>query len=125
MDKEQKPKTRDQIELTKAEYLYDIRDKDGEAIDYKEANGRQLFDHYRHNMTNYDVVVGSLGEEGRNTEHEQHEASVGAAEQVIAYCRDEHVKVFDECTKAKEESNKRGSLLKDLMQKAGVVLQLH
>ena len=113
MNEEQQPGTRDQIKLTKAEYLYDIRDKDGKAIDYETANGRQLFEHYRHNMTNHDTVVGSLIEEGRNTEYERHEASIGSAEQVIEYCRDEHIKV-------NKDAKLKGNILKNLMQKAGV-----
>ena len=42
---------REKIELTNPENLARIKDKDGKIIDYEKANGRELFNHYRQNMT--------------------------------------------------------------------------
>jgi hypothetical protein len=45
---------REQITLTNLEQFYQIRDENGQLINYEQAKGRQLFNHYRHNMTTYD-----------------------------------------------------------------------
>ncbi|NJK30402.1 MAG: hypothetical protein HC940_09760 [Acaryochloris sp. SU_5_25] len=48
---------RDQVALTNPDQLYQPKDANGQIIDYEQANGRELFNHYRHNMTNYDQVL--------------------------------------------------------------------
>jgi len=105
---------RDQVRLTNPEELYQIRDENGQLIDFEKANGRQLFNHYRHNMTNYDQVLNNIrNEQGYIAGRQEKNVAVGAAEHVLRICRDEHVKVI-------KDSQKKGQQLKGLMQKAGV-----
>lgn len=114
MDTERQPEIREQIKITQVEHLYEIKDKDGRIISYETANGRQLFNHYRHSMTNYDEVLNNLrAQQGRASAWYQKQASMGAAEQILEHYRDEHVKVI-------QDSQQKGSILKNLMQKAGV-----
>jgi len=105
---------RQKIKLTNAEKLYQIENENGQPIDYDKANGRQLFNHYRHNLTNYDQVLDTVREQqGHLTGRQEKKAAVGAAEQVIEEYRNEHFKVI-------QDSKKKGKVLKNLMQKAGV-----
>lgn len=105
---------RSQIELTKGEQLYQITDENGRIIGYETANGRQLFNHYRHNMTNYDEVLDTIRtQKGHVSGWEQKQATAAAAEKILEKYRDEHIKVIT-------DSQKKGNILKTLMQKAGV-----
>jgi hypothetical protein len=106
---------RGQVKLTNADQLYAIADAQGTPIDYEQANGRQLFNHYRHNMTNYDQVLDDVREQqaGRVTGIQQKQATAGAAELILEKYREEHVQVI-------RDSQKKGAILKSLMQKAGV-----
>ncbi len=105
---------RDDVKLTNPELLYQITDKSGQIIDYDKANGRQLFNHYRHSMTNYDQVLKDIREEqGHVSNRQAKQATAGAAEQVLELYRDEHTKVI-------QDSQKKGQILKDLFRKAGV-----
>ena len=105
---------RQEIKLTNIEQLYQIKDESGQPIAYEEADGRQLFNHYRHNLTNYDQVLDDIrAEQGYLTGRQEKKASVAAAEQVLEKYRDEHIKVI-------KDSQKKGNLLKTIMQKAGV-----
>jgi len=51
---------REKVELANLENFYQIKDRHGEIIDYEKADGRELFNHYRHNMTNYDEVLNEV-----------------------------------------------------------------
>ena len=114
MDNDHESDIRDQVKLTNVERLYQIKDESGQPIDIELAKGRQLFNHYRHNMTNYDRVLDSIRtHRGRVSSMEQKQASVGAAEQILEKYRDEHIKVI-------KDSQKKGHILKTLMKKAGV-----
>ena len=105
---------RDRIKPTQPEQLYHIKDKDGRTIEYQEADGRELFNHYRHNMTNYDKVLDNVRhEQGYLSAWQQKQATTGAAEKIVEIYRDEHFKVI-------QDSQKKGSILKHLMQKVGV-----
>ena len=105
---------REKIKLTNIEQLYQVTDEDGQLVDYEKATGRQLFNHYRHNLTNYDQVLNATrAEQGYLTGRQEKKAAVGAAEQVLELYRNEHVKVI-------EDSQTKGQWLKTLMQKAGV-----
>jgi hypothetical protein len=105
---------RNLIELTYPEKLYEIRDENGQPIGFEAADGRQLFNHYRHRMTTYDRVLDNTrAQQGRVTAWQQKQAAVGAAEQILEHYRDEHVKVI-------QDSQKKGQILKTLLQKAGV-----
>ncbi|WP_309734543.1 hypothetical protein [Chamaesiphon sp. OTE_75_metabat_556] len=105
---------KDRVKLTDTTQLYQIKDAAGQVIDFEEASGRQIFNHYRHNMTNYDEVLDTIRtQQGRVTGREEKKAAVGAAEKVIEKYRDEHVKVI-------QDSQKKGRILKTLLQKAGV-----
>jgi uncharacterized GH25 family protein len=97
MSEENKPEIRDQIQLTNPEQLYQIKDKNGQIIDLEQANGRELFNHYRHNVTNYDQVLDNIrNEQGYVTGRQEKQAAVSAAEQVFQIYRDEHVKVIQD-----------------------------
>lgn len=105
---------RDRIEITNPEQLYQIQDENGKLINFNDASGRQLFNHYRHNMTNYDQVLDQIRtEQGHVTGRQEKKAAVGATEQVLKIYHEEHIKVI-------QDSQKKGQILKDLMQKAGV-----
>jgi hypothetical protein len=105
---------RNKIKLTKAEELYQIKDETGQIIDYDRANGRILFNHYRHNMTNYDEVLDRIRQEqGYVRGKQEKEAVMGAAEQILKQYRDEHIKVI-------QDSQRKGTALKMLFAKAKV-----
>lgn len=102
------------VQLVKPELIYQIRNKYGDILDFSTASGRDLLNHLRHNITNYDDVLKDIefGQghiSGRQVKH----ANNAATELVLALCRDEHIKVI-------ELAQKRGNVLKNLMQKAGV-----
>jgi hypothetical protein len=105
---------RPQVRLKNADQLYAITDEQGQPLDYEQADGRQLFNHYRHNVTNYDQVLDAVrAQQGRVTGFQQKQATAGAAEQILEKYRDEHVHVI-------RDSQKKGAILRSLMQKAGV-----
>ncbi|HEY9770145.1 MAG TPA: hypothetical protein V6C71_16925 [Coleofasciculaceae cyanobacterium] len=105
---------REKIELRNLENFYQIKNEHGKIIDYDKANGRQLFNHYRHNMTNYDEVLNEIREQqGYVKSYQQKKAAVGAAEQVLAKYQEEHIKVI-------EDSHKKGNALKQIFNKAKV-----
>lgn len=105
---------RSQIEVVNGEQMYQIIDKTGQVIGYETADGHQLFNHYRHNMTNYDEVLDDIrARQGHVSAWEQKQATAGVAEKILEKYRDEHIKVIT-------DSQKKGHILKTLMQKAGV-----
>ena len=114
MEEKQNFNPRDRVKVTKPEHLYQIRDKNGQIIDYEQANGRQLFNHYRHNMTNYDDVLNEIREQqGHVTGRQEKTAVIGAAEQVLEKYHNEHIKVI-------QDSHKKGAILRELFTKAQV-----
>ncbi|AFZ36354.1 hypothetical protein Sta7437_2833 [Stanieria cyanosphaera PCC 7437] len=105
---------RKKIKLTKPEELYQIKDEKGQIIDYEKAHGRSLFNHYRHNMTNYDEILdGIRQEQGYVSGKQEKEAVIGTAEKILEQYRNEHVKVI-------QDSQKKGTVLKMLLTKAKV-----
>lgn len=105
---------RDRVKLTDPAQLYQIKDSDGNVVDFEEADGQQIFNHYRHNMTNYDQVLDKIrAEQGHITGRQEKKATAAAAEKVLEKYRDEHIKVI-------KDSQKKGHILKVLMQKVGV-----
>lgn len=105
---------RDRVKITDPAQLYQIKDKDGNIVNFEQASGRQLFNHYRHNMTNYDQVLDQMRtQQGHVTGRQEKKATLGAAEQVLEQYRDEHIKVI-------VDSQKKSQILKTLMKKAGV-----
>jgi len=105
---------REKIELTNPENLYQIEDKHGRVIDYETANGRELFNHYRHNMTNYDDVLDKVRQEqGYVNGDRQKQALTEATEKVLEKYRDEHIKVI-------QDSQLKGNLLRKIINKAKV-----
>ncbi len=114
MSDNQDPDIRNRVRLTNPEQLYQIQDESGQVIEFEQADGRALFNHYRHNMTNYDQVLDDIRtEQGHVTGRQEKKAAVGAAERVVEIYRNEHIKVI-------QDSQKKGQVLKTLMQKAGV-----
>lgn len=114
MNNEDQPKIRDQVKLTHPEQLYQIKDKDGKIIDIETAKGRELFNHYRHNMTNYDEVLDQIhDEQGYVTGRQEKQAVLGAAEHILKTYRDEHLKVV-------KDSQKKGAFIKEWFAKVGV-----
>jgi hypothetical protein len=112
---EYKAGLRKRVKLTNPEQLYNVQDGDGSQIPYDLANGRQLFNHYRHRMTNYDEVLDDIRAEqqGEIYGRQEKQVTVAAAEHIIEEYRNEHVKVI-------QDSQKKGKILKALLQKAGV-----
>ena len=114
MEEKHSSNPRDRVKLTKPENLYQIKDENGQIIDFEKANGRQLFNHYRHNMTNYDEVLNEIrDEQGYVTGRQEKKALVGAAEQVLAKYHNEHVKII-------QDSQTKGAILKRILTKAKV-----
>ncbi|MBD2114163.1 MULTISPECIES: hypothetical protein [Cyanophyceae] len=112
---EYKAGLRKRVKLTNPEQLYDVQDGNGSQIPYDLADGRQLFNHYRHRMTNYDQVLDQIRSEqqGQITGRQEKQVAVAAAENILQKYRDEHVKVI-------QDSQKKGQVLKSLFEKAGV-----
>lgn len=112
---EYKADLRKRVKLTNPEQLYNVQDGDGSQIPYDLANGRQLFNHYRHRMTNYDQVLDDLRAEqqGTITGRQEKQIAVAAAERVLEEYRNEHVKVI-------QDSQKKGQFIKGLLQRFGV-----
>ncbi len=114
MDNHENTDPRDKIELTNPENLYQIKDTNGQIIDYGKATGRELFNHYRHNMTNYDDVLDEIRQkQGHVKGYQQKKAVIGAAEQVLEKYHEEHIKVI-------QDSQKKGNILKQILNKAKV-----
>ncbi|MGK7886431.1 MAG: hypothetical protein AB4057_17630 [Crocosphaera sp.] len=114
MNDKDNPTIRDEVKLTQPEQLYQIKDKEGNIIDLEQANGRELFNHYRHNVTNYDQVLDNRrNQQGYLTGRQEKEAAIAAAEQVLEQYRDEHIKVI-------KDSQKKGALIKQWLDKVGV-----
>jgi hypothetical protein len=108
------PDPREKIELKNADELYTVLDANGKSIQYEQANGRELFNHYRHNLTNYDEVLDDVRQkQGRVTGFQQKQATTGAAELILEKYRDEHIKVI-------QEAQKNGGALRKILQRAGV-----
>jgi hypothetical protein len=110
MDSGQKDNSdiRDKVRLENPDKLYAISDKSGNLIDYDHASGRELFNHYRHGMTNYDEVLDDIRkEQGFVQWSQQKEANTGAAEQILELYRNEHVKVI-------KDSQQKNSFIKSL-----------
>ena len=112
---EYKAGLRKRVKLTNPEQLYNVQDGDGSPIPYDLANGRQLFNHYRHRMTNYDQVLDDLRAEqqGSITGRQEKQIAVAAAEHILEEYRNEHVKVI-------QDSQKKGQFIKGLFQRFGV-----
>jgi len=112
---EYKADLRKRVKLTNPEHLYNVQDESGSQISYDQATGRQLFNHYRHRMTNYDQVLDELRTEqqGTITGRQEKQIAVAAAEHILKEYRDEHVKVI-------QDSQKKGKILKGLFERFGV-----
>lgn len=106
---------RKRVKLTNHENLYNIQDRDGSQISYDKANGRQLFNHYRHRMTNYDHVLREIRAEqqGEITGRQEKQIAVAAAEHILEEYRNEHFKVI-------QDSQRKGRLLKSLFERFSV-----
>jgi hypothetical protein len=105
---------REKVKLTDQTQLYQIKDESGRVIGFEEASGREIFNHYRHNMTNYDQVLDEVrAEQGYVSGRQEKKATAGAADQVLEKYRDEHIRVI-------QDSQKKGNVLKALMGKLGV-----
>ena len=114
MTSEEDFEIRGRIKITESEELYRVTDKYGRTIDYDRADGRELFNHYRHNMTNYDQVLDDIRtEQGYVSNQHRKQATTGSAEKILETYRNEHVRVV-------RDSQKKGHILKSLMQKVGV-----
>jgi hypothetical protein len=113
-DKEKDFELRERIQIKAPDKLYAIEDFQGQAIEIENANGRELFQHLRHNVTNYDQVLDNLrAEQGHVSAWEQKQAVAGAAEKVLELHYKEHLRVV-------KNSQRRGQILRDLMHRTGV-----
>ncbi len=109
-----KEQIKSMVQVVRPELLYQIRTEYGTVLDFSSASGRELLNHLRHRVTNYDEVLQEIrsGLGYASSFHVKH-ATNAATELVLALYRDEHVKVI-------QVAQKRGNILKTLMQKAGV-----
>lgn len=112
---EYKARLRKRVKLTNPDQLYNVQDQDGSQIPYDLADGRQLFNHYRHRMTNYDQVLDDIRTEqkGYITGRQEKQVTVAAAEHILEEYRNEHFKVV-------QDSQKKSKVLKRLFEKVGV-----
>lgn len=115
MTSDYKSGLRKRVKLTNPEHLYNIQDEDGSQIPYDKANGRQLFNHYRHRMTNYDQVLDEIRmeQQGTITGRQEKQIAVAAAEHILQEYRNEHVKVI-------QDSQNKGRFIKGLFERFGV-----
>lgn len=104
------------VKIVRPELLYDIRDRRDRSIDFDSASGRELLNHLRHNVTNYDEVLDKirvdLGQDNVPSSYVKH-ATNAATELVLELYRNEHSQVT-------QFAQERKTILRDLMQKAGV-----
>lgn len=104
------------VKIVRPELLYAIHDREGQVIDFSSASGRELLNHLRHNVTNYDDVIEKirigLGQEYIPSFYIKH-ATNAATELVLELYRDEHSQVT-------QVAQERKKFLRELMQKAGV-----
>lgn len=102
------------VKVIRPDLIYQPRNEYGDDLDFSSASGRELLNHLRHSVTNYDDVLEEIrvGLGYASSFHVKH-ATNAATELILALYRDEHIKVI-------QIAQKRGSILKDLMQKAGV-----
>jgi hypothetical protein len=109
-----KEQIKSMVKVIRPDLLYQIRDEYGHILDFSSASGRELLNHLRHSVTNYDDVLQEIrvGLGYASSFHVKH-ATNAATELVLALYRDEHIKVI-------QVAQKRGNILKNLMQKAGV-----
>lgn len=112
---EYKADLKSRVQLTNAEHLYSIKDENGCQIPYDQATGRQLFNHYRHRMTNYDQVLDEIRmeQQGSITGRQEKQIALAAAEHILEEYRNEHIKVI-------KDSQTKGKLLKSIFEKLGV-----
>jgi hypothetical protein len=111
-----KEKIKSMVRIIRPDLLYEIRNEYGEVLDFSSASGRELLNHLRHSVTNYDDILQQI-KVGLNLDYVPSfyvkHATNAATELVLALYRDEHVKVI-------QVAQKRGNILRNLMQKAGV-----
>lgn len=102
------------VELTRPDLLYQVTNEYGDLLDFSSASGRDLLNHLRHKVTNYDDVLEAIEHQqgsisGRQVKH----ATNAATELVLALYRDEHVRVI-------QVAQDRGNVIRNLMQRVGV-----
>lgn len=111
-----KEQVKSMVKIIRPELLYQIRNEQGENLDFSSSSGRDLLNHLRHNVTNYDDVLQQikegLGRDRVSSFHVKH-ATNAATELVLELYKDEHVKVI-------QVAQKRVNILSNLMKKAGV-----
>ncbi len=102
------------VKVIRPDLIYQICNEYGDVLDFSSASGRELLNHLRHSVTNYDDVLEEIrvGLGYASSFHVKH-ATNAATELVLALYRDEHIKVI-------QVAQKRGNILRNLMQKAGV-----
>jgi hypothetical protein len=109
-----KEQIKSMLKVIRPDLIYQPRNQYGDDLDFSSASGRELLNHLRHSVTNYDDVLEEIrvGLGYASSFHVKH-ATNAATELILALYRDEHIKVI-------QVAQKRGNILKDLMQKAGV-----
>ncbi len=109
-----KEQIKSMVKVIRPDLLYQICNEYGDVLDFSSASGRELLNHLRHTVTNYDDVLQEIrvGLGYASSFHVKH-ATNAATEMVLALYRDEHIKVI-------QVAQKRGNILKNLLQKAGV-----
>lgn len=109
-----KEQIKSMVELTRPDLFYQVTNEYGDLLDFSSASGRDLLNHLRHRVTNYDDVLEAIERQqgsisGRQVKH----ATNAATELVLALYRDEHVRVI-------QVAQDRGNVIRNLMQRVGV-----
>jgi hypothetical protein len=55
-----KEQIKSMVKIVRPELLYQIRTEYGDNLDFSSASGRELLNHLRHNVTNYDDVLEQI-----------------------------------------------------------------
>jgi hypothetical protein len=102
------------VRIIRPDLLYAVRNEHGDKLDFASASGREMLNHLRHNVTNYDDVLEIIrADQGNVTNFHVKHATNAATELVLALYRDEHIKVT-------QEAQRRINILRNLMEKVGV-----
>lgn len=102
------------IEVSRPDLIYSIRDELGRGINFEDAEGWELLNHYRHNATNYDRVCKRIKRnQGFIDDIQIRYCGEAAAEAVLELIRTEHTEVT---RKARDQQKTLGKIF----QAAGV-----
>ncbi len=111
------------IKLDRPHLFYAVRDNNKRLIDFEKASGRLLYNHLRHNCTNYDAEIKRIRKkyfDGAWLDDElTKEIDRFAAEVILEKTRDINIKLADRVASILEENDNLASKLSKIFQSAG------